>query len=947
MYKRRLFAVLILLFSINLYSQILQWTPEFATRYDQITITYDPAQGNGALAGVFPIYIHTGVITNLSTTPTDWRYVKTVWNNNITGQVPMTFVNNKWQFTIDIPNYYQVPESEEILQLAFVFRNADGSKVGREADGSDIFLPLSQPGLNVSITIPNNTPTFLELNSSLNIEVSSQASDSLILYINNEKVLAIDSTNLVYQFAATYYGKSRIKAIAKNDTGMVVDSTYIMVNPPVQTASLPNGIKDGINYIDDNSVIFSLYAPQKQNVYVIGDFTNWEVDIPYYMKLTPDSLRWWIEVDGLQPHKEYIFQYLVDQTLRIADPYSEKVSDPWNDKWISSSTYPNLIEYPFDKTSQIASVIELGQQPYQWNINNFQKPRKEDLVIYELLLRDFLTTHDYKTLIDTLNYLKQLGVNAIELMPVMEFEGNESWGYNPAFHLAPDKYYGPKDDLKRFIDTAHSIGFAVILDMVLNHAFGSSPLVRLYWDAVNNRPAANSPWFNPIAKHPFNVGYDFNHESLATQYYVDRVNEFWIKEYKFDGFRFDLSKGFTQRNSGSDVNYWGQYDPGRIVILKRMADKIWDVDTSTYVILEHFAVDQEEIELSNYGMMLWGNLNSNYNEATMGWISNSNFSRISYKARGWSNPYLVGYMESHDEERLMYKNLQYGNSSGNYNIKNLSTALDRIKLAGAFFFTVPGPKMIWQFGELGYDISIEYDCRVCNKPIKWEYYSDPLRNKLYKVFSYLIYLKKNYDVFRTTDFSLDVGGATKKIQLNHSSMKVNILGNFDVATQNMNPTFQQSGWWYDAFTGDSMYVNNVSDSISLNPGEFHIYSTVKLPSYDIITDVKDSEIVEIPTQFYLSQNYPNPFNPTTKIRYTIPFNGNVNYNVSLKIYNIMGQEIATLVDEIKSPGEYEVEFNGKGLSSGMSAKGGYASGVYFYELRVGNFVEVKKMILMK
>lgn len=941
MYKRRLFAVLILLFSINSYSQILQWTPVFATQDDTITITYDVSKGNGALVDVFPIFIHTGVITNLSTSPTDWRYVQTVWNNNTTGQVPMTYLgNNKWQFTIDIPNYYQVPEGEEILKLAFVFRNIDGSKVGRDTDGSDIFLPLSQSGLNVTITNPNTAPTFLELNSSLNIEVSSQASDSLLLYLDNQFVTATTSTHLVYQFTANNYGKTRIKAIAKNDTGIVVDSNYIMVNPLVQTASLPNGIKDGINYISNNSVIFSLYAPEKQNVYVIGDFTNWEVDTTFYMKKTPDGLRWWLEVDGLQPQKEYICQYLVDQNLRIADPYSEKVSDPWNDKWISSSTYPNLIEYPLEKTTQIASVIELNQQPYQWNITNFQKPRKEDLVIYELLLRDFLQTHDYKTLIDTLNYLKQLGVNAIELMPVMEFEGNESWGYNSAFHLAPDKYYGPKNDLKKFIDTAHSMGVAVILDIVLNHAFGSSPLVRLYWDAVNNRPAANSPWFNPIAKHPFNVGYDFNHESDATQYYVDRVTEFWIKEYKCDGYRFDLSKGFTQTNSGSDVDYWGKYDAGRIAILKRMADKIWTVDPSSYIILEHLAEDREEIELSNYGMMLWGNLNYNYSEAAMGWISNSNFSRISYKTRGWSKPYLVGYMESHDEERLMYKNLQYGNSSGNYNIKNLSTALDRIKLAGAFFFTVPGPKMIWQFEELGYDISIEYDdCRLCNKPIKWEYYSDPLRNKLYKVFSYLIYLKKNYDVFRTTDFTLDVSGATKKIQLNHSSMKVNIIGNFDVTTQNINPTFQQMGWWYDAFTGDSMYVNNVSDAISLSPGEFHIYSTVKLPTYDIITDVEDSEVIEIPTQFYLSQNYPNPFNPTTKIRYTIPSIGNVetHNNVSLKIYNIMGQEIATLVDEIKSPGEYEVEFNGKGLSSGM----------YFYELRAGNFVEVKKMILLK
>jgi len=129
------------------------------------------------------------------------------------------------------------------------------------------------------------------------------------------------------------------------------------------------------------------------------------------------------------------------------------------------------------------------------------------------------------------------------------------------------------------------------MDMVLNHAFGQSPMVRLYWDKSNNRPAANSPWFNPIPRHPYNVGYDFNHESPATKYYVDRVNRQWLSEFKIDGFRFDLSKGFTQTYSGNDVNLWGQYDQSRINLLKRMADSIWTLVSNAYVILEQFSVN--------------------------------------------------------------------------------------------------------------------------------------------------------------------------------------------------------------------------------------------------------------------------------------------------------------------------------------------------------------------
>ncbi len=157
----------------------------------------------------------------------------------------------------------------------------------------------------------------------------------------------------------------------------------------------------------------------------------------------------------------------------------------------------------------------------------------------------------------------------------------------------------------------------------------------------------------------------------------------------------------------TDVGVWGQYDQSRIDILTRMANKIWEIDSTAYVILEHFADNSEETVLANYGMMLWGNMNHQYNEATMGYSSDLN--GVSYKSRGWTVPHLVAYMESHDEERLMYKNIRFGNSAPTYNIKDTSVALNRIKLAAAFYFTIPGPKMIWQFGELGYDYSIFYD----------------------------------------------------------------------------------------------------------------------------------------------------------------------------------------------------------------------------------------------
>jgi 1,4-alpha-glucan branching enzyme len=725
------------------------------------------------------------------------------------------------------------------------------------------------------------------------------------------------------------------------------DSTTFVVAPQVVVEPLPAGIVDGINYLDNSTVTLSLYAPKKQFVAVIGDFNDWQIDPAYYMKRTPDSSRYWITMSNLQPQKEHLFQYYVDANLKIADPYAEKVLDPSNDQFINSTTYPDLIAYPAGQTQENASVLQTDQQPYVWEVEVFQRPAPKDLVIYELLIRDFIDRHDYKTLIDTLDYLDNLGINAIELMPINEFEGNISWGYNPSFYFAPDKYYGPKNDLKQFIDECHKRGIAVILDMVLNHSFGQSPFVRLYSSGNYGPPTDANPWYNITATHPFSVGYDFNHESAATKALVDRVNAFWLTEYKVDGYRFDLSKGFTQKVSGSNVGLWGAYDASRIAILKRMADRIWDVDSTAYVILEHFADNTEERELSDYGMMLWGNLNIAYSQSAMGWLEDSGMqSDLSggyYKTRGWSKPHLVTYMESHDEPWLMYKNLQFGRSSGSYNVKDLSTALNRIKLVAAFFLTLPGPKMIWQFGELGYDQNLPENGRTDPKPILWNYFTQPNRRNLYKTYAALLKLRNENEVFRSTEtlVSMRVGQGQydRRINLSHSSMNVTIAGNFGVTVRDVNPNFQHSGTWYDYFSGDSISVTNTQALMAFTPGEFHIYTTKKLeiPEPGIITAIDDAPVATT-RSFGLQQNYPNPFNPETTIRFELPVAG----EVSAKVFNVIGEEVATLVEKRMEAGTNLLRWQG------VDAQGRQVgSGVYFVRVSAGKNVAVRKMMMLR
>lgn len=950
MYLRLLILFLITGFSFT-YSQVIVTVPEFPTENDSIKIIFNAQEGAntpGLRGYTGTVYTHTGVIT--STSSGQWAHVIGTWGNNTTQPALTRIGTDLYELVIGRPRqFYSVTNpSEKILKLAFVFRSANASQ-----QTEDIFQDIYAPGITVIVSQPNvitsfghplRSPVFAGQNDTVGITINSAAIgtsvQSLTLFVNGSQVAQTSNPTLNYSFIAANHssGVNYVDAIAVDTSSNSDTASFaIMSNPPVVNQSFPAGLDLGINYIDNNSVTLALFAPYKEFVYVLGDFNDWKVDTAYFMKrhqVNADSVIWWLNISGLTPSQEYILQYLVDGVIRIADPYSEKVSDPWNDQHISPTTYPGLIQYPAGKTEQPATVIQTAQQPYQWQVASFQRPAKKDMIIYELLIRDFLSTHDYQTLEDTLNYLKTLGVNVIELMPIMEFEGNESWGYNPSFHVAVDKYYGPKNSLKSFIDKAHQMGMAVILDMVLNHAYGQSPLVRLYWDAANNRPAANNPWFNVVSPNPvFSFGYDFNHERNATRYFVDRVNKFWIQEYKFDGFRFDFTKGFT--NVPGDG---GSYDQSRINILQRMNNKIREYDSTAYVILEHFAPNSEETILQNSGMMIWGNMNYQYNEATMGYASD--LSGVSYKSRGWTQPNLIAYMESHDEERLMFKNLQYGASGPNgYNIKNLNVAINRIKLASAFYFPIPGPKMIWQFGELGYDISIDDPCRVCNKPILWNYFNDDRRSKLYKVISALNNLKRTYSVFSTTDFTAMLNGYGKRINLNNDSMDVTIIGNFHVQDVFVNPSFQKTGTWYEYFTGDSITVTNQSEPIPLTPGELRLYSTVKLPSPepDLLTVVEavNEGLVE---ELYLEQNYPNPFNPSTDITFSIRDRG----IVSLKIYDILGREIKTLLNEEKGNGIYQVRWNGDNNSGSM-----VSSGIYFYRIESGSLVQTRKMILIK
>jgi 1,4-alpha-glucan branching enzyme len=909
------------------FSQLISVTPALPTDQDYVEVIFDASLGNQGLKDYTgDIYAHTGVFTNLTT---GWNYVKADWGVNIDACKLSPLGNNKWKLVIgpSIRSYYAVPAGEVIQKLAFVFRSGVqvGGKYleGKTETGGDIFYDVYPSSLNVSITNPTENFIFVDLNQSIPVTVSSMFADSTLLYVNGTKVAATTTNQLSTSITASDYGQFLVKAVAKNASAKVADSFYYYVRPAVPVAELPAGMKDGANYLSETSVLLCLYAPNKSFAYVIGDFNNWIPDQASYMNQTPDGKRYWIQLDGLVSGKEYIYQYLVDNNIRIGDPYTGKVSDPWDDQYISSDTYPGLIKYPTGKTSGIASVFQTAQQPYTWKDAAFTPPAKTNLVIYELLVRDFTTSHTFKSIMDTIGYLHKLGINAIELMPVNEFEGNLSWGYNPDYYFAVDKYYGPAKTLKQLVDTCHQLGIAVIGDMVLNHSYGKSPLVMLYWDAANSRPAADNPWYNVTAPAgAYSWGNDVNHESPDTKKLVDSITSYWMSEFHFDGFRFDYTKGFTNTPGEGTA-----YDAARIAIVKRMSTEIWKRNPDAYVILEHWTDNSEEKELAEFGCMPWGNINYNYGEAAKGVIANSNFNWGAYSTRGWTKPNLVSYMESHDEQRQMFYSLTAGRVSGNYNIKDTATALKRAELTATFFFTIPGPKMIWQFGERGYDYSIFWPSgtdatKTDAKPPRWDYMTKANRVKLYDVYTKLITLKKDNPVFRATDFQLDLAGAVKKITLNSEGKTAIVLGNFDVISSNVSAGFPHTGTWYEYMTGDSLVLNDVNINYNLifKPGEYRVYLSEKFNgSYGIPESKKE------PFSVIVS---PNPVSDICTI--------DINYTGSalceIRDYNLLGSESSPVYSG-KINTDLHVLWTPKG------------KGIHLLKVRIGNQQLTRKVVV--
>ncbi len=720
--KKNLFllAAIVMLSWLGVSAQIITTSPAILQETSKnVVLTYhaDSPLGNNGLKGLpasTAVYAHIGVITNRSANTSDWKYTVAPWpeangsnsqaanleKNRFTYVSPNTYTLNIG----DLRTYFGITDaSETIEKIAMVVRGANGSPEGKTASGGDIFVDVTAPGFAIALSC-DAANTVISAPAEIAFTLNATEACALSLSVGGKDFASnASATELTGKYNFTEHGTYTVTGTAVYG-GKTYTKTIEIAYPGASSAgNYPGGTpRMGAVKNADGTVTFCLAAPGKSSAILVPSWDDYQILDKNLMKYQDyqGNRYFWVTVSGLKDNEWYPYYFLVDGMYKVADPYAELVLDCYSDKWLDPSIWPDMPQYPYEKFDGVMLAVYRGDM-HNYKFSPFTIPAHENLVIYEMLFRDFTGTEGeangngtVRMAMEKIPYLKELGVNAVELMPIMEFNGNNSWGYNTNFYMAPDKAYGSPQDYKDFIDACHRNGIAVILDIVFNQSDGLHPWYQMY-------PSGSNPFYNAQAPHSYSVLNDWNQDNaLVQQQWTDALT-YWMKNYNVDGYRFDLVKGL-----GNNDSYGGgtdNYNASRVERMKRLHGVITSVKPDGIHINENLAGAQEEIEMGNDGEIQWANINNNSCQYVMGFgpasgAKISAFLSTKQDNRPWGTT--VSYAESHDEERMAYKAM----SSGATNVKNNRTnVLKRAGSLAAQMLLTPGPKMIWQFGELGAD----------------------------------------------------------------------------------------------------------------------------------------------------------------------------------------------------------------------------------------------------
>ena len=357
---KELLTLIYILFGISCLNAQQIWSePERPAQDAVVSIFFDANQCECPLENQnLNLYAHTGLIIEGINY---WDHVIGNWGQNNIQPMLENLGNGLYKLEIapDIESFYQA-QGKTIEQMAFVFRNSDGSQ-----QTADLFIDVFQ---NDGLTILSPMNGSIHKKSEIiDFQVVSLQADSMEYSFNGSSFTRIQSNEIDFDFSFDQTGRQELTFRAYIGE-LVQEKTISILIADFSTRSpVPlTPIQNGVQMYDDSTALFVLQAPGKENVFLTGDFNNWEPKLQDQLFVDPTGEYFWILKSGLKRDLEYAYQYIIDGELFLADPYSEKVLDPFNDPYIDTETYPDLKAYPINQAQNIVSVFQMESSEFSW-----------------------------------------------------------------------------------------------------------------------------------------------------------------------------------------------------------------------------------------------------------------------------------------------------------------------------------------------------------------------------------------------------------------------------------------------------------------------------------------------------------------------------------------------------------------------------------------------------
>ena len=691
-------------------------------------------------------------------------------------------------------------------------------------------------------------------------------------------------------------------------------------------SEMPANLQYGPNWID-NQMILVVHAPSQPVIQVaisVSDVPDQESEILTMQKASGLEDIWWLEIDF--PNGQYDYEYILLDGTRLPDPFSRRV--------VNSKTR-----------------IEIGPggistaDDYQWQSNDYIRPSLDTLIIYELHVDDFSSMGNgqgkFEHITGKLDYLKSIGINAVELMPITEFPGTHSWGYDPNLLSAVEANYGTPEDFKVLVDQAHLRGIAIIMDIVWNHIRSSSPIWKMQpnydlnpyikvWTETNTNEEQGS-WGM----------LDWDHFNSHTIDYVNQVNEIWLNEYKIDGFRYDATRfiGWDLNHQEFGIPAWTNY--------------IRNIDSNFYQIAEHLPADPFLIDNTSLSCS-W---HDSFHDIILNDVHNNNNIAIDFMRQvvqlheynNYNNNYsnrtqAIKFMINHDEQSLIQEMVAF-------NTYSIDDARERDKFYATILFTSLGIPMIWQGQEFGLQTGWIDDNgngnwdeeKLSYRPVDWSVLESIEGQDHLEHYKKLISFRKlNPALSQGTFFDLHkyieqrvIVYGFKDERLVGNNDQVVVIANFSTYDQIIfDVPFLSSGSWYNIMNDDILITNDGNYSEYSIPSKHAVVYSKN--QYQLSNKNTKNEI--FPNHFLLLKAYPNPYNSTIKFQ----INSRVNGPAELNIFDISGKMVYSFDNLNINSGNNIFIWNSIN-KEGKSVP----SGLYLISLKKGNNTINQKVLLVK